>query len=200
MRKTYPLKLNKGENLITVTAYNSKNVASDTQKIHLYSLGVQNPPSLHVLSVGVSKYARTDQNLAYAASDAQKIAEVFRRQKETDIYEEVRIKTILNKKATRANIKEGINTFLSDARADDVAVLFFAGHGITDSRGRYYLLGHDGDMENPALNGLKQSDLEEDMVASIQAKKVLVMLDSCQSGDATGASRRGRYYRRGWKT
>lgn len=189
VRKSYSLRLRKGENEITVTAYNSKNVASDTQRINLYSQGVQNPPSLHVLAVGVSQYAKAGQNLAYAASDAEKIAAVFRSQQGADIYEEVKVKTLLNNAATRAGIKDGISTFLSDARADDMAVLFFAGHGITDSRGQYYLMGYDGDMKNPALHGLKQSDLEEDLIASIQAKKVLVMLDSCYSGGATG--RRG---------
>ena len=107
----------------------------------------------------------------------------------SDIYDKVKIKTLLNKDATRSSIKEGINTFLSDARIDDMVVLFFAGHGITDSRGRYYFLGHDGDMNNPSANGIKQSDFEDDLIASVQARKVLVMLDSCQSGGVTG--RRG---------
>jgi len=189
VRRNYPLILQKGENEITVTAYNTKNVASDTQSLNIYSQGVQNPPSLYVLSVGVSEYDIQSQNLAYAASDAQKIASVFGSQINADIYDKVEIKTLLNKDATRSSIKEGINTFLSDARVDDMAVLFFAGHGITDDRGRYYFLGSDGDINNPSANGIKQSDFEDDLIASIQAKKVLVMLDSCQSGEVTG--RRG---------
>jgi hypothetical protein len=188
-RGTYPLVLKKGENEVSVTVYNTKNVASDTQLLHLYSQGIQNPPSLYVLSVGVSDYELSSQNLNYAAGDAQKIAAVFGTQEHAEIYDQVHIKTLLDGNATRANIKDGINTFLSDARVDDMVVLFFAGHGITDSRGRYYLLGYDGDMNNPSANGLKQSDFEDDLIASVQAKKVLVMLDSCQSGGVTG--RRG---------
>ena len=101
----------------------------------------------------------------------------------------MRIKTLVDEEATRSNIKEGISSFLSNARIDDMAVLFFAGHGITDDRGRYYFLGHDGDMNNPSANGIKQIDFEDDLIASVQARKVLVMLDSCQSGSVTG--RRG---------
>jgi len=56
IQKTYPLFLNKGENEITVTVYNTKNVASDSEVRIVYSQGVQNPPSLYVLSVGVSEY------------------------------------------------------------------------------------------------------------------------------------------------
>ena len=188
-RKTYPLTLQKGENEVTITIYNTKNVASDTEVLHLYSQGVQNPPSLYVLSVGVSEYEVSSQNLTYADSDAEKIAAIFGSQVNADIYDKVRIKTLLNEEATRISIKDGINSFLSDARIDDMVVLFFAGHGVTDSRGRYYFLGHDGDMNNPSANGIKQNDFEDDLIASVQAGKVLVMLDSCQSGSVTG--RRG---------
>lgn len=189
VRKIYPLTLKKGENEVTVTVYNTKNVASDTKVIHLHSTGVQNPPSLYVLSVGISDYQIPSQNLAFAASDAEKISAVFSSQQDTDIYEKVVIKTLINEEATRSNIKDGISSFLSNARTDDMAVLFFAGHGITDDKGRYYFLGCDGDMNNPSANGIKQIDFEDDLIASVQAKKVLVMLDSCQSGSITG--RRG---------
>jgi Caspase domain/Ankyrin repeats (3 copies) len=189
-RKTYSLQLNKGENQIAITAYNSKNVASDTKELILWSQGVQNPPSLYALAIGVSEYEIESQNLDYAASDAEKIATALKRQINSDIYENVEVKTLLNEEATRSNIKDQINTFLSKARSDDMAILFFAGHGITDSRGRYYFIGHDGDMNNPSANGIKQSDFEDDLVAAIQARKVVVMLDSCQSGTAT-AGRRG---------
>ena len=189
IRKNYSLILQKGENEVSVTVYNTKNVASDTEVLHLYSQGVQNPPSLYILSVGVSEYEISSQNLTFAASDAEKIAAIFGSQVNADIYDKVHIKTLLNAEATRSSIKEGINSFLSDARIDDMVVLFFAGHGITDSRGRYYFLGHDGDMNNPSANGIKQIDFEDDLIASVQARKVLVLLDSCQSGGVTG--RRG---------
>jgi SH3-like domain-containing protein len=188
-RKIYSLILNKGDNEVSVTAYNSKNVASDTKQINLYSQGVQNPPSLYALAIGVSEYQISSQNLNYAASDAKTIAAVFESQINSDIYDKVEVKTLVDAEATRSNIIDGINNFLSNARSDDVAVLFFAGHGITDSRGRYYLLGHDADINNPSANGLSQSAFEEDLVAAVQARKVIIMLDSCQSGGVTG--RRG---------
>ncbi len=188
-RKTYSLILNKGENEVSITAYNGKNVASDTKDINLYSLGVQNPPSLYALAIGVSEYEISSQNLNYAASDAETIAAVFKSQINSDIYDKVEVKTLVDAEATRSNIIDGINNFLSDARSDDVAVLFFAGHGITDSKGRYYLLGHDADINNPSANGLSQSAFEEDLIAAVQARKVIIMLDSCQSGGVTG--RRG---------
>ncbi|MEW8119955.1 MAG: caspase family protein, partial [Candidatus Thiodiazotropha sp.] len=189
LRKTIPLILKKGKNEVEVTAYNSRNVASETQVLHLNSLGIKNPPSMYVLSVGVSRYAREDQNLQYARSDAEKIAALFRKQGGADIYKDVKIKTLYDEEATRSNIKDGVNYFLSEARKDDVAVFYFAGHGTTDARNEYYLMGHDGDMERPSSLGYKNRDLEEDLQSSVYAEKVLVMLDSCRSGQATG--RRG---------
>ena len=189
LRKTIALTLKKGKNVVEVTAYNSRNVASDTQTLHLNSLGIKNPPSMYVLSVGVSRYANKDQNLQYAKSDAEKIAALFKKQDRADIYKSVNIKTLYDEEATRANIKDGVNYFLAEARKDDVAVFYFAGHGITDARGDYYLMGHDGNMDRPSSLGYKNSDLEEDLQSSVYAEKVLVLLDSCRSGQATG--RRG---------
>ena len=54
LRKTIPLVLKKGKNEVEVTAYNSRNVASETQVLHLNSLGIKNPPSMYVLSVGLA--------------------------------------------------------------------------------------------------------------------------------------------------
>ena len=97
----------------------------------------------------------------------------------------MKIKTLYDEEATRSNIKDGVNYFLSEARKDDVAVFYFAGHGTTDARNEYYLMGHDGDMERPSSLGYKNRDLEEDLQSSVYAEKVLVMLDSCRSGQAT---------------
>jgi len=119
------------------------------------------------------------------------IASIFASQGSSDIYDKVEILTLLNEDATRSNIKDGINRHLSKARPDDMVVLFFAGHGINDNRGNYHFLGYDGDLKNPSSNGLKQSDFEEDLRASVQARKVLVMLDSCQSGRLTEEKVRG---------
>ncbi len=189
LRKSIPLALKKGDNTVEITAYNARNVASDTQTLRLNSLEIQNPPSMYVLSVGVSRYAKTDQNLQYARSDAEKIAALFKKQGRSDIYKNVKIKVLYDEDATRSNIKDGVNYFLSEARKDDVTVFYFAGHGTTDARGEYYLMGHDGDMERPSSLGYKNRDLEEDLQNSVYADKVLVMLDSCRSGQATG--RRG---------
>ncbi len=187
LRKSIPIKLKKGTNTVAITAYNSRNVASDTQTLTLNSQGIKNPPSMYVLSVGVSRYAKADQNLRYAKSDAEKIAALFKAQGNSDIYKNVKIKTLYDDQATRANIKEGVNYFLAEARKDDVAVFYFAGHGTTDARGEYYLMGHDSDMERPSTMGYRNSDLEQDLQSSIYADKVLVMLDSCRSGEATGS-------------
>ncbi len=191
VRKKYSLSLQKGINTVTVTAYNQKNVASESQTIRLLSLGVKNQPRFYVLSIGVSDYANASQNLTYADMDARKIAELFSTQDTAGLYESIHTELLVNSKATRENIKDKINFFLSDARKQDVVILFFAGHGTTDARGRYYFLGYDADIENPAANGIKESDFGDDLIASIQAQKVIVMLDSCHSGGVTAVAKRG---------
>lgn len=100
---------------------------------------------------------------------------------------------LLNEEATTANFREAFDKALVDrARADDVAVIFFAGHGSQAP-------DKDGDEEDGLDETLmfhdartgKVTDLLDDefnrMLVSLNKKteRITVILDSCNSGTAT---------------
>jgi uncharacterized caspase-like protein len=66
----------------------------------------------------------------------------------------------------------------------DVAVLFFAGHGINDANGVFYFLPVDADLERLKRTGISQSDIVSTVTAI--AGKVLVFMDACHSGNLMG--------------
>jgi uncharacterized caspase-like protein len=70
----------------------------------------------------------------------------------------------------------------------DVAVLFFAGHGINDSNGMFYFLPVDADMERLKRTGISQSDITS--TVTMIAGKVLVFMDACHSGNLMGKTKR----------
>ena len=63
----------------------------------------------------------------------------------------------------------------------DVAVLFFAGHGMNDSTGMFYFLPVDADLEKLKRTGISQSDITSTVTGI--AGKVLVFMDACHSGN-----------------
>lgn len=189
VERTLPVRLQRGENRIRVVAYNSRNVASEEQRIVVESTGMRNPPRLFVLAAGVDDYQDPDLNLRYAAVDARTIAEMFRTQ-EGRLYEEVHTRVLLNRDATRENILQELNTFIGRARPHDVAMVFLAGHGV-QSRDTYYFIGYDADINNPSLRGLSQDDLKRHLIYNLETTKSVVMLDTCQSGFMPGVRGRG---------
>ena len=64
----------------------------------------------------------------------------------------------------------------------DVGLVFFAGHGVTDTKNRYYYLTADSDYKAPEDNALEGLILK-DRARSI-AGKMLVFLDTCHAGQA----------------
>ena len=144
-------------------------------------------PGLYVLSIGVSKYLDKSFNLDYAAADAGSIAEIFSSQT-GGIYNSVKAKVLTDNEATRINILKGINWLAREATQKDVVIIFIAGHGINDDFSGYYFLPHDADRE--FLSGTSIEWTKFDNLVKNLPSKVILMADSCHSGNITGGKRR----------
>lgn len=144
-------------------------------------------PKLYVLAVGVSVYQDAGLRLDLAAKDAQDFCAAWNEQKGR-LYSGVEIKTLTDAQATKGNILDGLEWLQRQVTSKDVAVLFFAGHGINDSMGAFYFLPVEGDLEKLKRTGISQADITS-TVASI-AGKVLVFMDACHSGNLMGKLKR----------
>ena len=68
-----------------------------------------------------------------------------------------------------------------------MAVVFIAGHGLKDNLGSYYFLPHDGDVQRLRRTAVKWIDFND--VVSNLPSKTLFLIDTCNSGSATGKRR-----------
>jgi WD40 repeat protein len=144
-------------------------------------------PKLYVLSVGVSKYQDPDLRLGLAAKDAQDFGSAWKTYA-GPMYRGVEIKVLTDAEATKGNILDGLEWLQRQTTSKDVAVLFFAGHGINDPSGIFYFLPADVDLERLKRTGIAQTDIVS-TVATI-AGKVLVFMDACHSGNLMGKLKR----------
>ena len=144
-------------------------------------------PKLYVLAVGVSGYKDADLRLDLAAKDATDFGAAWGKQKGR-LYAAVEVRMLTDEQATKGNILDGLEWLQRQVTAKDVAVLFFAGHGINDSTGGFYFLPVDADLERLKRTGISQFDITS-TVASI-AGKVLVFMDACHSGNLMGKIKR----------
>jgi hypothetical protein len=170
---TYPVDLAKGTNRIESYVLDGHGVPSRmvTQVVDL--VGVERPPELYVLAVGV-----TALNLKSAASDARDLAALLSRSRQ---FGRVHTKVLIDSQATRGNIL-GAQSFLASAQVDDTVLIFLAGHGFLDRNLEYYFVTADTDPSEPTAQALRYDALS-DLVSKLAARQRVLVIDTCHSGE-----------------
>ncbi|MCC6470250.1 MAG: caspase family protein [Alphaproteobacteria bacterium] len=141
-------------------------------------------PKLTVLAIGVSRYQHAPINLGYAAKDACDVGKVFQEQAGR-LYREVSVRAVLDDRATRGAVLDGLEWVAQETTPRDVAVVFMAGHGVTESGGDYFFLPHDADLGRLARTSVSQAEIQRGL-ARITGK-ALYFFDTCHSGGVMGS-------------
>lgn len=150
---------------------------------------------LHGAFVGINSYEdKMIRPLRFASADAESF---YNRLSQALPKNETHLSLLTDKDATRQNILELIGERLPRiAVADDLVLIFFAGHGApetddsVDSVSRY-IVAHDTKYNSIFATGI---DLEADLtrlIKRIQAKLIVVFMDTCFSGQAGGRTFEG---------
>jgi WD40 repeat protein len=136
-------------------------------------------PKLYVLAVGISNHPVKKARLKWAAQDAADVVEALEAQKGI-LYKEVYSLLLHDEKATRDEIRRGLNWLQRETNQRDVAILFLAGHGFRNEFGEYYFLPYDGRPDEAELSSLSGYDIR----AFLQkiSGKTAVFIDTCYSG------------------
>jgi hypothetical protein len=143
-------------------------------------------PTLYALVIGVSHYENASLELQFPAKDALDFSSVLERQQGA-LYKTVKTKILTDLNATKGNILEGLDWLDRQVSRNDVAVIFFAGHGVTDKNGLYYFLPVDANTSQLRRSGLAFSDIRNG-IASL-AGKTLLFADTCHAGNVFGKRR-----------
>jgi WD40 repeat protein/uncharacterized caspase-like protein len=209
-----------GQNRFTAYAFNRDNIKSgDATLVVVGAPTLKRPRTAHVLAVGINQYSNPDYNLAFSVPDAKLFADELSRQQSTlGNFERVEVVTLLDKEATRANILAALARLagqdtsdsagppalgkLEPAQPEDAVFVYYAGHGV--ARGpRFYLIPHDmgydgviGGVDDAGwktlvAHGISDLDLEQ-AFEKIDAERLVLIVDACQSGQALEADEKRR--------
>ncbi|KOR28647.1 hypothetical protein TI05_16535 [Achromatium sp. WMS3] len=172
-----------GPNRITAVAYDTKGFSSNQASVDVVA-NVPNmkKPTLYVMAVGISEYPKMPaESLEFAHTDAQHLVQALRQQR-GKMFADVRDYTLTNKEATPQAITKGLNV-LAQMDANDIAVIFFAGHGAQDKNGKFWYVTQEGTLANPQPGGLDWQTLGN-YLNRIKGRTIL-FLDACRSGSIT---------------
>jgi WD40 repeat protein len=179
-----PVSMEPGLNRIQVIATNGYSLHTETVEVS-YETSQTYFPNLWILAVGVNEYGSNDlNNLKYAVNDAREIINIFKAQ-EGKRYNKVNSLLISDEapvKPTANNIRDGMDFLYNNANADDVILLFLAGHGKKDSRNNFYFCASDTVINSdgliPRSSAITGSEIIE--VKNWPGQKI-IFIDSCHS-------------------
>lgn len=164
--------------------------SSSSPAIQDISSGIPQPltatdVSLHVIVVGIDRYDDPDLQLSFAVSDARALgADICKTAR--SLFRKIIVTEVFNARATLAGIETAIKTVASQTTIDDVFVLYLAGHGVTRD-GNYFFIPRNFPhrrAEPSVHNAITQEHLQS-WLAMVQARKSLVLIDTCESGSFT---------------
>lgn len=135
--------------------------------------------------IGISEYADSRvPALRYASNDAESFYQWII-SPSGGRFSPSRVNLMLNDQATYANIKNALFTWLKQAIKEDVVIIFFAGHGSSDtpdSDDNLFLLPYDTRYDDISSSGFPMWDIETALRRFIKSENVVVIADACHSG------------------
>jgi hypothetical protein len=186
-----PITLESGTNVIAVTAYDKDGRIG--QGVRRIVRGKPRPgggsaPSVayqrryeHRLAatIGINNYASWP-SLEGAVHDARQVADKLRKMGFDEVIE------IYDRDASRERILRLLSTELKQKTGpDDLAIIFFAGHGATETlptdEKRGYIIPADANRADPFVTAISMEQLR-DISHRLPAKHVYYVMDSCYSG------------------
>lgn len=117
---------------------------------------------VYLVSVGISDYPGTENDLSLPVNDAKTISWLYDRN--TDVV----CRQLLDRQATVANILSALRTTFAKAGADDIVVFFFSGHGYPGG-----FMAYD--------DALTYARVRKAMAGS-RSKNKMIFADACYAG------------------
>lgn len=140
---------------------------------------------LYAVVVGVSKHENPSvPALQSAAKDATDFAKFLETQK--PFFRNLHLKLLVNEKATRSAIEEGLLYDLKNAGKNDAVVLYFSGHGSIDPirAGEFFFVSYDANPKRLAATAVLMSF--QRIIQTLDARQVVVVSDTCHAAAFTG--------------
>ena len=149
--------------------------------------------AIYALLVGINSYLNDSiRNLRGCKNDVALMQQVLQERFDID---DSRIKTLTNRKATKANIVDGFQQHLQQAGAGDTALFYFSGHGSQEPASpEFWTIDPDRQLETLVCHDSragKVTDLANKELRylisqlSDRGAEVVVIIDSCHSGHAS---------------
>jgi len=175
---TITIRLSQGENKIETSITNANGTESYRIPLQVkYIPAVMQAVKIHFIGIGIDHFADDKYNLQYSAKDIRDLADKLKEKYGANII----IDTLFNQNVTVKNVK-ALKEKLQKTNENDKVIIAYSGHGMLSKEYDYYLSTYSVNFEKPEQNGLSYDELEN-LLDSIPARKKLMLIDACHSGE-----------------
>lgn len=175
---TVTVKLSQGENRIETSITNVNGTESYRMPLVVnYTPAVKEKEALHFIGIGMDKFADSKYNLQYSTKDIRDLSVKLKLKYGAAIT----IDTLFNENVSVSSIK-ALKQKLFTSSVNDKVIVAYSGHGMLSRDYDYYLSTWSVNFDRPEENGLPYDELEN-LLDSIPARKKLMLIDACHSGE-----------------
>lgn len=142
----------------------------------------------YALVVGINQFQNVS-GLRFAVADAKGVADLLTNP-EAGRFPKSNVTLLADQDATLLGVKTAIGKIRAQANADDLVLIYVASHGSPrgdDPNGVSYIYMNDTKPDNLFATSLQMIELVDTMRRDLRAKRVVLILDTCYSGDATAS-------------
>ncbi|MGE0745666.1 MAG: caspase family protein [Rhodospirillales bacterium] len=173
--------LSPGQNVFEAAGVGANEIEGEPAVSSLDNPAPPSVPRMHVLVVGINKYADASLNLDYGVPDALTLLKQLS-SSTRGLFREIVAYQITDESATRANILRSLQVLQASA-PEDVVLIYLAGHGEVVNK-EWYFLPHEIASPTPdeiARKGIPSRELRN-RIFEVGADRVMLLIDSCKSG------------------
>ena len=131
----------------------------------------------YFIGIGIDQFKDISHNLQWSVTDIRNLADSFKSKYKGDML----IYTLFNEDVTVEKIK-ALKQTLNQTAINDKVIIAYSGHGLLSDSFDYYLSTYNVNFNKPEEGGLSY-DVLENLLDSIPARKKLMLLDACHSGE-----------------
>lgn len=178
----YNVNLAAGANRFRAVATSIEDIEGAADEVTVSVRAAQPRPTLHVVAVGINRYANSQLNLNYAVADARGFVQWARSQGRR-AYGNVEFYELYDRQATASNIVDLMRQ-LERTSPQDVVVMYMAGHGEVSGDSWYFLpteFGRTLSLQAVASQGVSSAAIQQGIV-KMGAQRVVLLIDACKSG------------------
>ncbi len=175
---TIRISLSQGENRIESSVTNVNGTESYRMPLYVkYTAAQPIKETVHFIGIGINQFADSKRNLQWCVKDIRDLALKLKEKYKGRII----IDTLFDQNVTLSNVQY-LKQKLLKTNINDKVIIAYSGHGLLSKQYDYYLSSYTVNFNKPQENGIAYEEIEN-LLDSIPARKKLLLLDACHSGE-----------------